>query len=54
MNFLTLSQILAKNSYYDRKTEIPLEGQWNVRVFIRDGKILNVWKEESIKEPEEK
>jgi len=51
---MTLSQILANNPYYDRKTEIPLEGQWSVRVLIRDGKILYAWKEEGIKESEEK
>lgn len=51
---MTLSQLLAQNPYYDRKTEIPLEGQWDVRVLIRDGKIVNAWKGESIKEPKEK
>lgn len=48
---MTLSQILARDSYYDEKTEIPSKGQWVVRVLIRDGKILNAWKEESIKKP---
>ena len=51
---MNLSQIIAKDSYYDGELEIPPKGQWMVRVLIRDGKILNAWKEESIKEPEEK
>lgn len=48
---MTLSQIIAKDSYYD--VEIPADGQWNVRLLIRDGKILNAWKEESLKKPKD-
>lgn len=35
---MTLSQILAQNSYYD--VEIPDKGMWKVRVVIQNGKVI--------------
>lgn len=37
---MTLSQIIARDSHYDR--EIPLEGYWDVWVKIENGKVSNV------------
>lgn len=36
---MTLSQIIAKDSYYD--VEIPEAGMWKVRVVIQDGKVTS-------------
>jgi len=44
---MTLSQILAKDTYYDR--EIAEEGQWKVFVLIKNGDVINVKIEENIK-----
>jgi len=34
---MTLSQIIAKNSYFD--VEIPPEGKWKVYTVIQDGQV---------------
>lgn len=35
---MNLSQIIAKDSHYDRR--IPLEGHWDVLVKIQNGKVV--------------
>lgn len=44
---MTLSQIIAKNQTYD--VRIPLQGQYSVRIEIKDGNITFLGKEEKIK-----
>lgn len=44
---MTLSQIIARGSYYD--VEVPDEGTWKIRVIIQKGKV----KHQSITEERE-
>jgi len=45
-----LSQLLAKNSYYDK--DVPPEGHWTFRIEVQNGKIVYAEKTEKIKEVE--
>jgi len=44
---MTLSQIIAKDSYYDQ--DIPVKGHFRIEIEIHDGTITLVRKEEKIK-----
>lgn len=45
---MTLSQIIAKDSHYDRR--IPIEGYWDVLIRIQGGKVVLVKVTETIHE----
>jgi len=49
---MTLSQIIAKDSHYDRR--IPIEGYYDVFVRIQRGKVVNVKVTEDIRENDRK
>jgi len=49
---LKLSQLLSKNSYYDK--DVPPEGHWTFRIEVQNGKIVYAEKTEKIKEYIEK
>jgi len=44
---MTLSQIIAKDSTYDIR--IPVQGQFSIRIEIKDGNVVFLKKEEKIK-----
>ena len=52
MKYMTLSQIIAKDSHYDKR--IPVGGFYEVFVKIQNGNVVNVKVTEDIREKDKK